>query len=781
MSRCAGVLGAAIVLLLVVASSAGAASPVYGVVSRVGGYEAEVPQVAPTEAKFVLPVGFAVDPKDASAPGENAIYVLDRTVKKLGKGELQYRLQKLSSTGAVLGTAILPPEKFSETSVEEEIFAGAYPLISLAVDSEKHRVYALVESMVNSGGGKYVAAVQRLVAWSTVPVAGKLEAASGYPVDPVTDAGLVAGSSTGAASELEPAAVGNDLIAPEGLAVASNHDVVIEAQHGVAEGPIGGPTMLQQVVTEGLSSGKLGGSWLASTAKGPNQEPIAPFEEQGDGVFTANDGSFGIDLYEWERANQISRLADVSSELDSATLIAPDRSGGKDKDGAASLDIPSTVNDDGETSLQYGASPFTPAGAGSPFVQLSEGAYAARFGEKFDVADLQGEIEPWDSGGIPPLFWSQGSGSTPANMGVRLFNAGGEVLTTIGGDPACDLDTSQFSLAAGADGSLFVLTQPEETSGSGDQVIEFAPGKGAACAQPSGRPKVVEGGEESGSTVIAHEGQAIKLDASAIERAGGSPYEFDWNFGDSTGGGTLGEGYELGAKMQAPEFKWPTPLESHTYAKAGIYKADVRMIGDYGTDVFPFEVKVLSSKAPTAAFTTPTAIVAGQAAMFEGASSTAEAPIIDYHWEFGDGGEAEAEKASHVFVTPGHYKVTLEITDEVGETASVTHEVTVAAASGGGSGGGGGGTSGGGGTATGGSGATGTATTTTTGSAATIGGGQVKAATTSKPQTRAQRLAAALKACQRQPKKRRASCELRAKKRYGPPAKKQKKTGKKKK
>jgi len=64
------------------------------------------------------------------------------------------------------------------------------------------------------------------------------------------------------------------------------------------------------------------------------------------------------------------------------------------------------------------------------------------------------------------------------------------VFTTIGGGSAgheCDLDSGQFALAAGANGSVFVLTQPNEANGnSDDEVIQFAPGGKGACPQPSG-------------------------------------------------------------------------------------------------------------------------------------------------------------------------------------------------------------------------------------------------------------------------------------------------------
>jgi hypothetical protein len=540
-------------------SSQGLASP-YGEVSRFGGYDAtgQIP------GKFVLPVGFAVDPADPSTGDHNAVYVLDRTVKRLGKGELQYRLQKLSSTGAVLGSVTLPLETFSPEAAEEETFTGAYPLISLAVDSARHRIYALVETMVDSGAGRYVPVAQRLIAFSTIPTAGKLVAAPGFPIDQLTGAGLVAGQST-----LQAGEPSTDLYSPEGLTIASNHDVVIEAQQGVKEGPIGGPTILQRVGTEGPSLGKLDGSWVAPTS-------IAPKNEQADGVFTASNGSFGIDLFqEW---GGISRLAEVKPgfEKSEASLLAPDQSGGRDLDQAPTIDNPTTINNNSNEGPQYGAAAFTPADAASPVTQLSNGLYAARYGHPGEeVTDGQSLVTPWN--GVP-YFWIQGGAASAfvGNLGVRLFTSNGAIVTTIGGQPegqTCNLDFAQLGLAAGSNGSVFVLTQPNlENGGSDDQVIELSPGGKGSCPQPSGSLTL---NGQSGSSFSFPVGTNVTF-ADTVERKGEAPYRFDWVLFNSS------SIEDLKTQIEGPEYKWPAPSTSHTFTKSGTYYVTATVCGDYG-------------------------------------------------------------------------------------------------------------------------------------------------------------------------------------------------------
>ncbi|MCL2769956.1 MAG: hypothetical protein FWD42_07615, partial [Solirubrobacterales bacterium] len=487
--------------------------------------------------KFVVPVGFAVDPADPSTSDHNAVYVLDRVVKHLLTGELEYRLQKLSSSGTPLGSVILPLEKFSDTTK----FTNGHPLISLAVDSAKHRVYALVQGLVNTGNGKYVPVAQRLVAWSTEQNESKeLVPAPGYPIDHTTGAALVAGSES-APSELQPENISEDLYAPEGLAVdPSDHDVVIEAQQGVREGPFGGPTILQRVSTEGSNSGKLDGKWVADSA-------IAPETQQADGVFTATNGSFGLDLYqEW---GQMSRLAEVKPSFGTpeAQPIAPDQSSGVDLDQAPMLDSPSTINNNSDHGGRTEARDYETYAAGTPFTQLSNGIYAGRYAPKqggLNPPDFQGAVAPWNDTEAPSLFWLESGEKTEGfgNIGIRLFTSTGTVFTTIGGGAEghpCNLNFEQLAIAAGSEGSLFVLTQPNQTrNASGeplnadDQVIEFAPGKGLPCPSAEGKIEV-NGHETETVTVNGHETQAVtvsqkataKFDAISIKRNGESPYE----------------------------------------------------------------------------------------------------------------------------------------------------------------------------------------------------------------------------------------------------------------
>ncbi len=531
-SLLAGVL--AVVALAVLAPSALATAP-YGQVSHFG--------------EFTYPVGFAVDSNDASTSDHNAVYVLDRTAFE--GSSVSYRLQKLSNSGQVLGTA-----SFTEQINDTRYFSDAHPVISLAVDSAAHRVYTVVQDMVEDNAEFDVPVAARLVAWSTKPSGGALLQAPGFPQDSITGAALVAGPSA-----LESAEVNSDLYAPAGLAVdPANHDVVIEAQRGpndIGFGPRGGTTLLQRVVTQGTSAGQLGATWVADSA-------TAPAGEQANGLFTTTSGAFGVGLYQHHFA--LSRLAQVGANFaaPSPQLITPtpgDRASNADE--AHGLDLGNTIA--GLNSRESHA--LTPSGAGSPATQLSNGTYAEDFGETAGQTDPQTEVAPWN--GLP-FFWTQERGSS--NMGVRIFTSSGTILDTIGGAPAgqsCSLGNEALALAAGSKSTLFVL--------DGTQVQEFAPLAGSGCPQPSGSFTV---NGQTAKTLSFPVGTTVTF-ADTVNRLGETPFRFDWGILNT---GTLSL-TDLANQITAPAYTWPAPTASYKFTSAGTYQVAATVYGDYGATV----------------------------------------------------------------------------------------------------------------------------------------------------------------------------------------------------
>ena len=73
----------------------------------------------------------------------------------------------------------------------------------------------------------------------------------------------------------------------------------------------------------------------------------------------------------------------------------------------------------------------------------------------------------------------------------------------------------------------------------------------------------------------------------------------------------------------------------------------------------------------------PAQATVGDPVTFDGSLAKDNGTIVKYYWEFGDGTEAEGITQQHIFMSPGTFEVTLWVTDDKNQTASVTKEIVV--------------------------------------------------------------------------------------------------------
>jgi PKD repeat protein len=150
----------------------------------------------------------------------------------------------------------------------------------------------------------------------------------------------------------------------------------------------------------------------------------------------------------------------------------------------------------------------------------------------------------------------------------------------------------------------------------------------------------------------------VTLNAGAsTDPAGGTINSYTWSFGDNT--------------MSGPN---ADPSPTHTYQTPGVYTVTLTVTGTSGTSTTSHTVTV--DKPPTALFTvSPSLATPSSPVSFDASDSTDPNPggsIVNYSWNFGDGGRGTGVTAAHSFSAPGFYNVTLTVTDDRGQTATFT-------------------------------------------------------------------------------------------------------------
>ncbi len=158
-------------------------------------------------------------------------------------------------------------------------------------------------------------------------------------------------------------------------------------------------------------------------------------------------------------------------------------------------------------------------------------------------------------------------------------------------------------------------------------------------------------------------GQPVHFDAACSADPDGSIALYAWDFGDgATGTGNAAD---------------------HTYDAAGTYIVALVVTDDGGlTDTASDSLVVHPQPIPpTASFVfAPASPLAGDTVSFDAsASADADGWIVNYAWDFGDGGTASGVTATHAYAAAGLYPVLLTVTDNDGLPGTATKAVNVGA------------------------------------------------------------------------------------------------------
>jgi len=167
---------------------------------------------------------------------------------------------------------------------------------------------------------------------------------------------------------------------------------------------------------------------------------------------------------------------------------------------------------------------------------------------------------------------------------------------------------------------------------------------------------------EAGANVINSAGKEIRFDASGSVDSDGEMASYAWDFGD--GEKTAGK------------------ITNHAYKKPGKYTATltIRDNANVRNSTASDQLTVVINYPPVPRAGNDALIAKDEVLNFDGGnSSDQDGQIINYRWNFGDGGSATGARASHSFATPGKYKVALAVKDNSGtdtDTVSDTMLVT---------------------------------------------------------------------------------------------------------
>ena len=175
-------------------------------------------------------------------------------------------------------------------------------------------------------------------------------------------------------------------------------------------------------------------------------------------------------------------------------------------------------------------------------------------------------------------------------------------------------------------------------------------------------PESIDGVEISVLAESFVEGDSIQFMASGNNPKGA---KFLWDFGDSTG--------SSGKNVK------------HTYTEEGTYTVTLTVIDESSRiGVAKKEVDILyRNQAPVASLEATYGGVGQQVkvnsiAFFDGgASSDPDGDVLEFEWDFGDGGKSTLLRPNHEYTSTGNYTVTLKVTDPSNESSTAETWVLV--------------------------------------------------------------------------------------------------------
>ncbi|MGC9553807.1 MAG: PKD domain-containing protein, partial [Thermoplasmatota archaeon] len=118
---------------------------------------------------------------------------------------------------------------------------------------------------------------------------------------------------------------------------------------------------------------------------------------------------------------------------------------------------------------------------------------------------------------------------------------------------------------------------------------------------------------------------------------------------------------------------------SHRYESNGVYSVSLTVTDNDGDTATATRSIVVRNVPPEVNFSyTPAAPTDRDVVRFTATATDEDGTIANYSWTFGDGNRSYGAQVNHTYADDGVYTVTLTVTDDDGDTASHTEEVSIA-------------------------------------------------------------------------------------------------------
>jgi PKD repeat protein len=145
-------------------------------------------------------------------------------------------------------------------------------------------------------------------------------------------------------------------------------------------------------------------------------------------------------------------------------------------------------------------------------------------------------------------------------------------------------------------------------------------------------------------------GAEVTFDGSGSRFGDGNITGWNWDFGDGN--------------------KATGPVVTHKFAKREIYRVTLTITSDSKSpscQAVSSRHLITANDPPQASFTVKKIVAANEEVLFDAAGSNdPDGGIVEYEWDFGDGGKGAGVTARHTFREPGLYMVRLTVTDNAG-------------------------------------------------------------------------------------------------------------------